>query len=577
VPPAAPRHARPSDSILHSILHSAMPVLSAAPEPAAPPKPYDFTSVGRVDLGLRGSPFIQQLSSTGFIAIFDADAACGPRGRKPRPYTPPAHLAAEYACLITAMQQRVLEPCPPGFRPPFINHHFVRPKADGSSRFILDAAVPNELAPAPPPFRNHGVHICKGKARHFAYAAKLDIKHCFYNVAIEPSSRQYFCIQLADGSFWQFTRLPMGFTWSSYIVHRLLRVSLAPLLKLGLVTFYADDIVLWAHTRQQCLGLLARARALLVADGWAVNDAKTVLPSQVINILGVDFDLKAKAVRLAAPFRASLANALLALSARTHATKRTLAQVSGSVAWGAVAVPTLSPLVNPILDAMQLAGHGDDSWDRLVPVSDLVLTSLRAIALQVVTNPWCTIRVVRADDHLRYATDASSRFVCTHNGPRRVFCRALSPHEVQGLHISSKEALALLDSMDDAAAASRDALFLVDAEALSKAIAKGRSKNLLFNECCARFAAARAVGLVWEVQWIPSAANKADLPTRPEKLPPGISHPESVLPGCAPVLLPAGWSSPALRTALVSGLSALGPVVRHASLPFPCVWLRPTC
>ena len=287
----------------------------------------------------------------------------------------PPPLAAEYSALLSAMQDLVLEPCPPGFRPPFINHHFVVPKTDGSLRFILDAGVPNELAPNPPPFRQHGVRVCKGKARHFSWAAKLDIKHCFYNVPIEPASRRNFCIQLADGSYWQFTRLPMGFTWSSYIIHRLLRVSLA---SLGLhVTFYADDIVVWANTEEECAALLARARALLVADGWAVNDKKTVAPSQLIDILGVTFDLVQKACRMTLAFRGSLAAALLTLSTHAFASKRLLAQVAGSVAWGAVPVPTLFPLANPIFTAIACAR--------------LALTTLPGTRWSPWTSPCCSL------------------------------------------------------------------------------------------------------------------------------------------------------------------------------------------
>jgi hypothetical protein len=300
-----------------------------------------------------------------------------------------------------------------------------------------------------------------------------------------------------------------------------------------------------------------------------------VSPAQQLDILGVTFDLVRKACRLAVSFQASLASSLLMLSTHTAATKRLLSQVAGSVAWGAVAVPALFPLANPVFDAMRSAGPYHTAWDTLVPVSEPVLVALRAIATVAAANPWCTFRALQAN-HLRYSSDASSRFICFHASARHIFCRALSPEETDTLDIPDKEALALIDAFTDARAHGRDALFLVDAKALAGALSKGRSNNALFNACCQHKAAAQAAGLAWKTQWIPTDTNKADLPTRPEKLPPGVTHPEHVRPGAPPVLVPAGWSSPALRAALRSGLTVRGSTIRIPACPFLCTWLLPS-
>ena len=127
-----------------------------------------------------------------------------------------------------------------------------------------------------------------------------------------------------------------------------------------------------------------------------------------------------------------------------------------------------------------------------------------------------------------------------------------------------------------AALASRtDALFLVDAKALFLALSKGRSNNPLFSACCSLFAAARETGLAWRVQWVPTGDNVSDLPSRPELLPPGVTHPELVAPGL-PALVPADWSSPLLSSFLLSGSATLGSVfvgptgMRVRRLSWPC-------
>jgi hypothetical protein len=259
--------------------------------------------------------------------------------------------------------------------------------------------------------------------------------------------------------------------------------------------------------------------------GWLVCPPRQDSPAvQLIDILGVSFDLITKSCRLSDSFRHSLADSLLQFSSHTHASKRSYAELFGAVAWGAVAVPSLFPAANPVLQALLSA----TTWESIVPVSGSVLSSLRDLAAVVVRNPWATFRAL-APGFIRFWSDASSRFLSVYS-EGHAFCRRFLPEELP-MHISAKEALALHRAFSDALAAGRDALFLVDAKALFHALSKGRSNNPLFNECCSLFATARKSGLAWRVQWVPTGDNVSDLPSRPELLPPGVTHPELVVPG----------------------------------------------
>ena len=108
----------------------------------------------------------------------------------------------------------------------------------------------------------------------------------------------------------------------------------------------------------------------------------------------------------------------------------------------------------------------------------------------------------------------------------------------------------------------------MDAKALFHALSKGRSNNPLFNDCGALFATAREAGLAWGVQWVPTGDNVSDLPSRPELLPTGVTHPELVVPGL-PALVPAGWLSPLLSHFLLTGTASLGAVCEHAASGMP--------
>jgi hypothetical protein len=76
----------------------------------------------------------------------------------------------------------------------------------------------------------------------------------------------------------------------------MLRETLRPIA--DYVTFYADDIVVWASTEAECAYYLARAQTLLAEAGWSVNPDKTVQPCQRLDILGVSFDLVTKSCKL---------------------------------------------------------------------------------------------------------------------------------------------------------------------------------------------------------------------------------------------------------------------------------------
>lgn len=542
VPPRSPTRSPPA--VLSLLLEPIVQV--SASDPSVPrgldPSRYDF-SVGKVDLGDKGSALVRQVSSSGFKFKEPLVCPASPRGRKPPVYKPPPGQQREYDLLIAGLKSaRIISRC--SARPPFVCNHFTVGKHDGSLRFIFDGKTVNLVAPPPPKFRLDGVRVCKGRARHFSWAAKLDIRHCFYHVPLHPSIRKFFSMRLKDG-YWSFNCLPMGFSWSPYIVARMLRETLSSVA--SIVTFYADDIVVWGNSEGECWDNLHRVIQLLEEAGWVLAESKQEDPSQCLDILGVSFDLVSKSCRLSSKFRRALSICILDLSRLHRASKRTLASVFGSVQWGSVAVSSLAPLANPLLSAM----HSGSTWDSLVDVSSSVLSCLEDLAQVVVCNPWCSFRGLRPG-HLRFSSDASSRLVAHVSASGSTFCRLLSSEELL-LHIGKKEAIALLASLEAAWRQRKDGLFLVDAKALFFALQKGRSNNSLFSACCLLVARAREAGLAWRIQWVPSAENVADLPTRPELLPRSVSHPEFLTSGVR-ALIPSGWSSPRLASWLSSGV-----------------------
>jgi hypothetical protein len=321
------------------------------------------------------------------------------------------------------------------------------------------------------------------------------------------------------------------------------------------VTFYCDDLVVYGNSPAECLARLQETKAALIAAHWRINHAKTTAPAQVLSILGVRFDLRNKTTRLAKRFRNSLLSALLTFSSSTHATKKAVASICGKINWGSAALPGLSALSNPILATMV----GVRRWRDLVdlgPEHGSIRASIHGLAQQIIDNPWSSFRALH-DGAARYWTDASSHYLGI-IGPQGTYTRVFQGAE-RPLHIDCKEAIALVTACDHAYTSHHDAVFLTDSKSLMQAIQKGRSHNAHYNNAALRFARARRSGLAWKVQWVSTHVNPADIPTRPERLPPGFTHPECIIQG-QDARVPTGWSSPRLNRLIARGLIVINSI-----------------
>jgi hypothetical protein len=301
-------------------------------------------------------------------------------------------------------------------------------------------------------------------------------------------------------------------------------------------SWYCDDLVIFADTYQQCLQRMRKVQAALQRAGWRINHRKTEMPTQCLSILGVRFDLRAQCTRLSKSFQASLLQQIdVALQADTMSRKK-VASIAGSINWGAVGSPMLSSCADPFIGLMM----GAQGWNRQIEVTPDAKRSLRQAAHLVQRNPWSTYRAVHPRAG-RYFTDASSHMlaVVSQDG---VYAREFQEQE-RALHIGPKEALALSTACAYVMSKSVDAVFLSDSKSLVQAVHKGRSHNPHYNAVASSFARARQLGLSWKLQWISTHVNPADLPTRPEKLPAGVVHPEQIQPG-KDAWVPLGWNTP---------------------------------
>ncbi len=181
-------------------------------------------------------------------------------------------------------------------RSAFISYPFLVPKADGTSRLIVDyshlTAALNPVKLSLPPL---ATVLRTVKARRNWVATRIDLSHAFYSVALHPKARHITNFKTRSGLY-RFTRLPMGLATSPGILRGILQEHLQPVRKQWpqlLTWFHVDDFLVAGPPRdvRRATNLLL---AVLTQSGFVVNHGKSQLePCPVIDYLGLTLNFPA--------------------------------------------------------------------------------------------------------------------------------------------------------------------------------------------------------------------------------------------------------------------------------------------
>lgn len=146
------------------------------------------------------------------------------------------------------------------------------PKKDGSYRFCVDYRKLNKLTKKdayPIPF----ISTILDKLRNARYLSSLDIKSAYWQVPIEPSSREYTAFTIAGRGLYHFKRMPFGLTNSPATWQRLIDRVLGPEMEPN-VFVYLDDIIIATETFEQHLKIVEEIFVRLVKAGLTLSQEK---------------------------------------------------------------------------------------------------------------------------------------------------------------------------------------------------------------------------------------------------------------------------------------------------------------
>ena len=179
----------------------------------------------------------------------------------------------------------------------FYNRLFLVPKPNNRWRPILDLSTLNTFLNTGT-FKMETPETIRTSLQAGEWVTSIDFKDAYFHIPIHSQSRKYMRFHL-QGRSYQFKALPFGLSTAPMeftVVAK--EVKLMALQKGIRIHQYLDDWLVRASTHHTCLQHTQTLVTLCQELGWLVNKEKSELvPKQVFNFVGYQFDLKEGKVR----------------------------------------------------------------------------------------------------------------------------------------------------------------------------------------------------------------------------------------------------------------------------------------
>ena len=211
------------------------------------------------------------------------------------------HNQSKQAHLLEALYQLVntnaVEPVENQNSLGFYNRLFLVPKPNNRWRPILDLSNLNTFLNTES-FKMETPEIIRTSLYAGEWVTSIDFKDTYFHIPIHSQSRKYMRFHL-QGRFYQFKAQPFGLSTAPMEFTVVAKEVKLMALQRGIrIHQYLDDWLVRTTSHQTCLQHTQTLVALGQELGWLVNKEKSELvPKQVFNFVGYQFDLKEGKVR----------------------------------------------------------------------------------------------------------------------------------------------------------------------------------------------------------------------------------------------------------------------------------------
>ena len=167
-----------------------------------------------------------------------------------------------------------------------------------------------------------------------AWTISLDLKDGFWHLSVARTFRPYLGFRYRDQN-WRFRAMPFGLNIAPLVFTKLIKFTVNKLAEENIWCLpYLDDLLIIAHSKEDCLVKLKKTIEILQSLGWIINMEKSrLIPKQMFEWLGIQYDLKQYRVqntnKQCQKFNTELRN----ISVQGWFTKRNLMVIQGIANW----------------------------------------------------------------------------------------------------------------------------------------------------------------------------------------------------------------------------------------------------
>lgn len=211
----------------------------------------------------------------------------------------------------------------------FLSSYFLRPKADGSYRFILNLKSINEFI-VTEHFKLEDLRTVVNIIRPNDYLCSIDLKDAYLLIPIHKHYRKYLKF-LFKNSLYEFSSLPFGLSTAPFVFTKVLRPVVTYLRKLNIrCVIYLDDLLILGSSFEECQKNMRTAVDLFTFLGFIVNEGKSNLILQrKCKFLGMIINTQDWQIELPGEKRIKIKSLVLSFMNKNKCKIRDLAQLVG--------------------------------------------------------------------------------------------------------------------------------------------------------------------------------------------------------------------------------------------------------
>ena len=213
--------------------------------------------------------------------------------------------------------------------PLWFSRLFTRAKKNGKLRPVIDLSELNRMLKIPT-FRMETVSVISKAVSGILWACSIDIEDAYFHVPINWDFHKFLAFRLRGRTF-VFQFLPFGLSPAPWAFSRVIKPIKRKLHSLLISIFsFLDDFIIFEKSPTALLEASKTALDLLQSLGFKINWTKSnLIPSQMVEFLGVMWDLKSSTLSVPQDKRLGIISRCLAFLLKDTASRRELESLTG--------------------------------------------------------------------------------------------------------------------------------------------------------------------------------------------------------------------------------------------------------